>query len=61
MRLRTNLKFTSLTPVLSCCKCACYRKYRHLSSNYLNIEKYIEIELITTNIDIEIFFNIVQP
>ena len=38
-----------------------YRKYCHLSSNELDIEKYIEIELVTTNIDIEIFSNIVQP
>ena len=38
-----------------------YRKYCHLLSNELDIEKYIEIELVTTNIDIEIFSNIVQP
>ena len=38
-----------------------YHKYRHLSSNELNIEKYIEIKLLTTNIDIENFSNIVQP
>ena len=46
---------------MSCCECACYRKYRHLPSNESNIEKYIAIELLTTNIDIKIFSNIVQP
>ena len=46
---------------MSSCECAYYRKYRHLSSNELNIEKYIEIELLTTNIDIENFSDIVQP
>ena len=47
--------------LMSSCECAYYRKYRQLSSNELNIEKYIEIELLTTNIDIENLSNIVQP
>ena len=46
---------------MSCCECAYYRKYRHLSSNELNTKKYIEIELLTTNIDIENISDIVQP
>ena len=33
--------------------------YRQMT--FKNIEKYIEIELLTTNIDIENFSNIVQP
>ena len=45
----------------SCSECACYHKYRNLSTNDLNIEKYIECKFSTTNIDIKNFLNIVQP